>query len=199
MKTDTGTVSADRRAQAVCVCVHVCVCTCGLGEGGGEKGRWGRPPRRSPVSAGHGFIGAVVFLLGDQTGLPEELELGRPEQSLWERRKPALHPAATWAGALCPQGIPTELHKPRVGRRGRRASLPAHAWALAQGWGGCLELSFQGELLYSQKGSWVLGGRERAGRQHPERGISFLSVLCYLLLEAGLDGGRGYAGFQSLL
>lgn len=114
-------------------------------------------------------------------------------------KKIIMHPAVTWAGALCPHGIPTELHKPRVGRRGRQASLPAHAWALVQGWGGCLELSFQGELLYSQKGSWVLGGRERAGRQHPERGISFLSVLCYWLLEAGLGGGQGYAGFQSLL
>lgn len=156
----------------------------------------GEPPRRSPVFAVHGFIGAVVFLLGGQTGLPEELELGPPEQSLREPRKPALHQAATWAGTLCPQGIPTELHKPRVGRQGHQASLPAHAWALAQGRGGCLELSFQGELLYSQKGSWVLGGRERAGRQHPERGISFLSVLCICWWRLGWVGVWGTLVFH---
>ena len=51
-----------------------------------------------------------------QTGLPEDLELGPPEQSLQEPRKPALRPAATWAGTLCPQGIPTELPKPGFGR-----------------------------------------------------------------------------------
>ena len=46
----------------MCVCMHVCAHTCGLGEREGRRVGGGSPPRRSPISAVHGFIGVVVFL-----------------------------------------------------------------------------------------------------------------------------------------
>ena len=59
----------------------------------------------------------------------------------------------------------------------------ANAWAPARDWGGCLELSFQGKLLCSQKGNWLLGKGEEALRKR----CFFLIDSLYLLVEAGQE------------
>lgn len=64
----------------------------------------------------------------------------------------------------------------------------ANAWAPAQGWRGCLELSFQGNCCVPRRGT---GSLERA-RKHSARGVSSLSSLCICWWRLG-RGSRWFS------